>query len=190
VILAGLLLVFLHIQKKKNRASLYVDHSWSEKLTDPTARPYSITPSEPVSSHDFTREPMDAANSLTHYSIDDPFVAQPAAGSASLPDLAYNYARDVNNQYPYYGDESNNVTLLGARSTPALMSKNLFEPAQSQNPFESVSGPRMTDSSVHRSSRRQEVSPSLEPALRDSGAYRRSLDSFYNPSVSDSGRHF
>ncbi|KAJ3892093.1 hypothetical protein GG344DRAFT_64877 [Lentinula edodes] len=149
-------------------------------------RPYS-TPSEPAS-HDLSHEPMDAyanrdpAFYLTH----DPFVANahnmPYAGSASLPEITYSYAQDVNNQYPYYGNEVNNVipTSVGTRSTPALLTQD------PRNPFESVNVTPPRNAAIPQELERISSNPFEEPAFRAS--YQPSVDSFYGASID--GRPF
>lgn len=178
--LAVLACVFLCIQKKR-RSSRYGGRNFSEKLTDSDSRPYSSSPSEP-GSHDFTHEPMDG-NSYSAYPMQDPFVAHNPlySGSASLPEITYSYAQDVNNQYPYYGDETNNVNTAssGTRSTPALPLRT------AQNPFEPVQNPFEPQPMVNtRVPGRTLASPNQfdEPALRDSSTYQPSLDSFYGAS--------
>lgn len=149
-------------------------------------RPYS-TPSEPAS-HDLSHEPMDAyanrdpAFYLTH----DPFVANahnmPYAGSASLPEITYSYAQDVNNQYPYYGNEANNVVppAVGTRSTPALPTQD------PRNPFDSVDITPLRNAAIPQELERISSNPFEEPAFRAS--YQQSVDSFYGASID--GRPF
>ncbi|KAF9076867.1 hypothetical protein BDP27DRAFT_704528 [Rhodocollybia butyracea] len=190
-ILASILLIFLYIRKKRN-ASLHRDTDWLEKFAgNSTPRPDS-SPSEPALSDDFTHEPMNPDRNPAYYPMDDPFIAQnysQPGGSASLPDIAYSYARDVNNQYPYYSGESNDVTLSGTRSTPALVGQNPFEPVHPRNPFNPVPDP-VTDPGSHSRLEAVLPNPFNEPNFRDSGAYQHSLDSFYGPSITDSRRAF
>ncbi|KAJ3841509.1 hypothetical protein F5878DRAFT_610089 [Lentinula raphanica] len=195
VALATLAGVVLCIRKKR-RESHSRDRSSAEKFASmdfDNARPYS-TPSEPAS-HDFSHEqPMDAyANrDPAYYTAHDPFVAtahnQPYAGSASLPEITYNYAQDVNNQYPYYGNDSieaNNAVhpSAGTRSTPALLEQN------QQNPFDEnqyTTPPRnvVAMQKIPRTS----PNPFNDPVFRrspSSPTYQPSLDSFYGAPVDD-----
>ncbi|KAJ4491889.1 hypothetical protein C8J55DRAFT_556177 [Lentinula edodes] len=188
VALATLAGVILCIRKK--RRDLHSrDRSISEKFASmdfADTRPYS-TPSEPAS-HDLSHEPMDAyanrdpAFYLTH----DPFVANahnmPYAGSASLPEITYSYAQDVNNQYPYYGNEANNVVppSVGTRSTPALPTQD------PRNPFESVNITPPRNAAMPQELERISSNPFEEPAFRAS--YQPSVDSFYGASID--GRPF
>ncbi|KAJ3907653.1 hypothetical protein F5879DRAFT_488162 [Lentinula edodes] len=188
VALATLAGVILCIRKK--RRDLHSrDRSISEKFASmdfADTRPYS-TPSEPAS-HDLSHEPMNAyanrdpAFYLTH----DPFVANahnmPYAGSASLPEITYSYAQDVNNQYPYYGNEVNNVVppSVGMRSTPALPTHD------PRNPFESVNVTPPRNAAIPQELERISSNPFEEPAFRAS--YQPSVDSFYGASLD--GRPF
>ncbi|GAV99018.1 hypothetical protein LENED_000444 [Lentinula edodes] len=188
VALATLVGVILCIRKK--RRDLHSrDRSISEKFASmdfADTRPYS-TPSEPAS-HDLSHEPMNAyANrDPAFYLTRDPFVANahnmPYAGSASLPEITYSYAQDVNNQYPYYGNEVNNVVppSVGMRSTPALPTHD------PRNPFESVNVTPPRNAAIPQELERISSNPFEEPAFRAS--YQPSVDSFYGASLD--GRPF
>ncbi|KAJ3788707.1 hypothetical protein GGU10DRAFT_95198 [Lentinula aff. detonsa] len=187
VALATLAGVILCIRKRR-RESHSRDRSMSEKFASmdfDNARPYS-TPSEPAS-HDLSHEPMNAyANrDPAFYPTHDPFVANahnmPYAGSASLPEITYSYAQDVNNQYPYYGNETNNVVppSAGTRSTPALLTQDFH------NPFEPQDSTPPRAAAVSKIPR---VSPNpfSDPTFRGSPAYQPSVDSFYGAPVDES----
>lgn len=188
MVLAVLVGACLFIRKKR-RSSRYESRNFSEKsFMDSESRPYSTSPSVP-GSHDFTHEPMNV-NDFSEYPMLDPFSVHNAlhSGNASLPEITYSYAQDVNNQYPYYGDETNNVDMAssGTASTPALpmrATRNPFEPVQ--NPFEPQSTNTHVDTSRIPGRTLPTLNQSYEPALRDSPTYQPSLDSFYGTSTAE-----
>lgn len=175
--------------RKKRRSSRYESRDFSEKsFVNSESRPHSAIPSVP-GSHDFTHEPM-VVNNYSEYPMPDPFGVDNAlySGNASLPEITYSYAQDVNNQYPYYGDETNNVNMAssGTASNAALPMRAAQNPFELlQNPFE----PQPTNTHVDISRIPGSTLPTpnqfYEPAHRDSSTYQPSLDSFYGTSTAE-----
>ncbi|KIK67927.1 hypothetical protein GYMLUDRAFT_800226 [Collybiopsis luxurians FD-317 M1] len=188
VALVGLAIVIgaLFYIRRKRKASHLRNLSYSEKSLISDPRPYS-TPSE-HSSQDFSHEPMNAfaPSDPAHYPTYDPFSTGSAhhalySGNASLPEITYSYAQDVNNQYPYYGDEVNNAPLPSSVTRSALQTSSLrnpFEPVPARNPFEPVRASRNPFEPLISAA--QETTP----VSRNSATYPPSVDdSFYGDSM-------
>ncbi|KAK7060458.1 hypothetical protein VNI00_001223 [Paramarasmius palmivorus] len=207
LIVLGLLLALVFYIRRKRRAASYRDTIYSDKI--PVEPGLASTPSRPTSSsdhgtdaEDFHGQPMDG--NAGYYSYDhqnaDPFadIHHPPYPNGSLPEITYSYAKDVNNQYPYYDEPQANGEMAGgaAMSTSSHSTSSAHQAPQSYfNPLNPFNNPQQTSQNPFSNPKPYNqqpyfgnnatsgrTAPTSTPE-RDSTAYQPSVDSFYRVST-------
>ncbi|KAF5390630.1 hypothetical protein D9757_002630 [Collybiopsis confluens] len=174
---------------RRRRAPFLRNSNYSEKylVSQPVHRSPSVISG--ASSQNLFRGPTDvfANPDIANYPPYDPFAPAAAqrtlyAGNASLPEITYSYAQDVNNQYPYYGDEPRVPSSGMNSSLPTAGLRNPFEPVAvpARNPFEPVYTPHnsvepgastahaMSQTSSEFDTHFERISDAYTPSLDDS----------------------